>query len=259
MSILNNVMEVKCPKCSNTVVVNEGMTEVFCIHCGTKFNINATLEKTPEQKAEALNYIKNAMEVGEYDAVIDCAREIRRSDSDDYLFAALGLLGTLYKLYAVYVQAAVELYTKTTTKSGLIKMFSGKDAYGDNELHSEFFENIAQCVKGLESSFAKISNSNAISNISLCALKRILSKKDMEKDHATYWTTCAVEHNALNLLQFLNSEDITELYTLYSTYYTKYYALPNQVKVLKEMERLVQEKGGTIPKKQNFLSKLFHK
>lgn len=227
---------VVCPSCSKTVTVDAAASELFCPYCGTRFEAG-------EETAESGEALREAYENGEYARVVD--------ETDSAVFErnrALGLLRTASEYYVArerYFAAARELASKRRAKSGLARLFLGRDEYADSPIHKQWFEDAERLCSSLAAQAGECldgPNEALAQRLPLDIVRSLLDYKKEKDEGALYWPAVAVEHFAIPLLGLLQTDDLRALYDDYGSYYKKYERLPNQERTLAEMKKELEKR-----------------
>ncbi|MEG1651280.1 MAG: hypothetical protein RR009_07425 [Oscillospiraceae bacterium] len=250
-----NTKELKCPHCGNTVIVANDAKEVFCTYCGTKFETEIAKPNESAEK-EAIVFIKNALQIGEYSEAASCADELVKSGTKDAIFESFALTAKIMDAYADYRVKADELYDKKASKTGIVRMFTGKDAYGDDRMHTEFFESIKKLCEELSESLEKLSvqtdGKREAAVLSKTVIAQALRKKSVKADVATYWMESALEHCIIGLIKFMETQELLQMYLEYRDMYARNEMLPNQTKTQKAMLAELLSRGAEVPKQKGF-------
>ncbi len=236
----NMTIEIKCPSCGSTVVADEAVQEVFCTYCGTKFPVKQI--PANEQQAQTLAYVRSAYANHAFAEAARCAAAL----PDDQLLAVYGEAARVRQAYVDYLEKAQELYGKKAGKSGLMRMLTGKNGYGDDELHHDFFTQVQADCAALVQALRAAQPDSERSAVCADVVRDILRGKSAEKDAATSWSECALEYEAAAMLPFLETDALAEIYNVYIANNAPYELLPNQLKVENAMKDELVSRGRKI-------------
>lgn len=226
------------------------MKEVFCTYCGAKFS--ARPQSAQEQAQETLAYVRSAYQAGEYAEAARAAQELTEVPALRAFAAAAGLRGA----YAAYRRSAQELYEKQRAKSGLVKLVTGRDSYSTDSLHTDFFKEVSEQCAALGSQGDELGGQAVYAALCGDAVELLLRYKTPQTDPATYWSECALEHEAAALLVYLPDEQLAAVYAAYIGCHKPHELLPNQVKLEKAMRGELEKRGLDPARRPGFGARL---
>ena len=226
---------IDCAECGKVIKLEDGMTEGFCLHCGTKFVVakNEQIKNSDVDKFFSERNWTQLLQLTE--------------DASEGKLAAYRALSKLGVSYQKYIKDAKEL-EKNTKPKAIFEMFIGRNSYASDNLHEEFRECVASFVDDLAAARKQMPDSDAVgSEACSIALEMMLGPKNRED--AVYWPLTACEHLCIPLIPFVSMEKLIQLYSEYDRINPKNQMLPNQKNIKKVMTDEILSKGGEVPKK----------
>lgn len=147
-------------------------------------------------------------------------------------------LGTFYRDYA---EKSAREESKTTGLARIGEWFAGSRRFANDTMHTKFYEGVQERVARLTEALAELSDTQAAARGAQAAVAIILNPIPEEERDVGGWMRFAAEPLCLPLLVYLPREVLEEQYRAYNRIYPKRLQFPTQVKLRKEMERLLRE------------------
>ena len=242
---MSNFSEIKCPNCGRTFAADATADELFCSYCGARFSLSA--DSRAHIKKEETERLLELFNKQEYAAIVrDTYDGIYETDH------SAGMLRCAAQIFTGredYLKLAHELLKKRNSYSVLRRFLTSHDEYTDSPIHNEWFKLSEKlCAELAQYAIECIASENSdeamlARQLSLKVMRELLAKKTEKKQGSLYWPQVAIEHHTIPLIDCLELDDLSAIYSDYSSYYKKFERLPNQIKVLDAMNaRFAQSK-----------------
>ena len=240
-------MDFVCPNCGKSIHLTEDMGDIFCPYCGA-LSDSLTIQKhatkkVTELREEMFRYFCNC----DFENVNMILSESLNDVSNDPLIESVRAATDIVTTQKKYIKDAEELL-KTTRKNGLgntiKKIFLGADDYNNSSIHPEYFAKIQKDISALNDYLPILSKSSVedASAIADLTIRRLLftPNEAPEYTHMSFW---ADDHFCISLLNYLSTEELSQLHNEYATPDKEKNAFPNQKETITCLCALLENRG----------------
>lgn len=142
--------------------------------------------------------------------------------------------------YQEYCKECARIERETSGIKRLGQWFSPASRFSNDSMHTKFYEGVQARVDELDRALAALSDSGQRAEAAQQAISVILHPIPESERDVAGWMRFAAEPLCLPLLTYLPPDTLRELYEQYNRVYPKRLQFPAQVKLRKEMERLLK-------------------
>lgn len=153
-------------------------------------------------------------------------------------------IAALDAFYRDYAAESAREERKTTGLARIGEWFAGSKRFANDTMHTNFYEGVQARVAQLTETLDALSDAGAAARAAQAAIAIILNPIPEGERDVGGWMRFAAEPLCLPLLTYLPREVLEEQYRAYNRVYPKRLQFPAQVKLRKEMERLLGEMEG---------------
>lgn len=162
---------------------------------------------------------------------------------DDPRIAAYSAFAALAEIIRIYRKEALDLFVSTRKKGAsafLSKFFLGRDEFYTDGIHGRYYADLEKSIDSLHTALDALSEDDPLrGDLSAAAVERVLDPSPKERKEMIILLS-SDDHFPLCLLPFCRKEDLIGIRDRYLAHYPRKDRLPNQLMLLREMEKLIK-------------------
>ena len=162
---------------------------------------------------------------------------------DDPQIAAYSAFAVLAEVIRIYRKEALDLFVRTRKKGAsvfLSRFFLGKDEFFNDGIHGRYYADLETSIEDLHAKLDALPEKDSLrGDLSAAAVERVLDPAPKERKEMIILLS-ADDAFPLSLLPFCRKEDLAAMRDRYLAHYPRRDRLPNQLTLLKEMEKLIK-------------------